>query len=426
MPNHDIFWHTLESEPKVSPTLTQDISTDIVIIGGGIAGLTAAYHLAEKGRSITLVEQDVCASGASGKSSGFITPDSELEFGDLLERFGEEGATTIWNFGQGGVDEIRRIIQGHNISCDYREDDSCFIALNKKGYTVVEDEYQKQQQFLHQSSLYDKSTVTSIIGSNSYAGAVRFGKTFGINPYNYCRSLKQIIEEKGVTVFEKTSVTAVNADGVWANNHYIKAKIIVVCVDRFLPQLKIYPPKIYRVQTYLAVSAPLSSEVVSSLFPNGPLMVWDTSLIYQYFRIVAGNRLLVGASSLLKTYSKQDVKTPEYVIRKMEKYVHEKFNGIHIKFEYTWPGLLGITKDFFPIAGKHSDMPNVFYISGAAGLPWATALGKYISEKIIDNRSDLDKYFSATRKFPVGNRIQKILGKPLSYAISHGASKYFK
>ncbi len=91
---------------------------------------------------------------------------------------------------------------------------------------------------------------------------------------------------------------------------------------------------------------------------------------------------------------------------------------------YIWPGLIGVSKDFLPLAGQHKNFSNVYYIGGAAGLPWAAALGKYIADKIISGRQELDEHFTADRNFVVNKKLQSIISKPISFAVSHTKTKY--
>ena len=113
----------------------------------------------------------------------------------------------------------------------------------------------------------------------------------------------------------------------------------------------------------------------------------------------------------------------------MQRYLRQKFPDIPVEIEYMWPGLIGVSKDFLPLTGqtdgKNEKKKGVYYISGAAGLPWAAALAQYIAEKITHGRDDFDADFTAVRTYPVPNAVQTVLTKPVSFAISHGVVKYF-
>ncbi len=128
---------------------------------------------------------------------------------------------------------------------------------------------------------------------------------------------------------------------------------------------------------------------------------------------------------MLHTYRTTDSKYTDGILRKMYRYLNEKFPDIHIQFEYIWGGLIGVSKDFLPIAGRDPVNKNMFFVGACAGLPWAASLGEYIADKILEGRDEFDTIFSPARKFPLGKNVQVILRKPLSFAISHGIKKYF-
>ena len=107
----------------------------------------------------------------------------------------------------------------------------------------------------------------------------------------------------------------------------------------------------------------------------------------------------------------------------MARYLAERFPDLRIKFTACWPGLIGISKDFAPVIGRHPRYSMVHFAAAAAGLPWAAALGRYLAEKVLDGRADLDAALSVDRRFPIGPRMQAVLGKPCAYAISHGILK---
>lgn len=418
---NEVYWYTLKKPEIVS--LEGNLSVDMLVIGGGMAGLTAAHNLLGKGLKIAVLEKDFCGGGASGKSSGFITPDSELEFADLHEKYGKRDAETIWEYGMSGVEEIRTTVKKYDLDCDFEMQDSFFVANDKKSYRDVKDEYDLQKESGYEISLYHKNKMKEVLGSDGYWGSVRAPHTFGMSAYLYCQALKDILIKEGVSVYEGTNVEKIEEGKVLANGHKIEAKQIIVSVDRFLPSLGIYPKAAYFAETFLTVSKPLSDEEIRSIFPKEHLMVWDTDLIYQYYRIIGGNRLMVGASTLPKTYIKSnDTAT---IISKIKRYETKKFGRI-FDIEYIWPGLIGVSKDFLPLVGRHHEMKSVYYISGCAGLPWAAASGKYIAEKIMTGRADMDRFFDAKRKFPVRDFIQAIIRKPLAFALSHGIVKYFQ
>jgi gamma-glutamylputrescine oxidase len=422
-----IYWHEQRPQKARSlPPLAHDLQTEVVVVGGGVAGLSCAQALCEQGRKVVLLEKGTCGGGASGRSSGFITPDSEMELGDLVPVQGPVEAKRLWEFAVGGVDAIRGNIERHGIDCDMQIQDSLFIANSRKGAAVVRNEHDTRVRLGYESTLYDGETIRAVLGSEGYFGGVRYPGTFGINAYLYCQAMRDVLRQSGVVIHEQSSVTGIGEGEVEANGVTVRADTVVLCLDRFLPELDVLPKEVYHAQTFLAVSAPLTDAEVAAIFPERKLMVWDTDLIYQYFRVTGDNRLLLGAASMLYTYGKKERAVAPRVLRKMRAYLGRKFPGLPVEIEYFWPGLIGVSKDFLPLAAQDAANSRLYFVSGAAGLPWAAALGRYMAEKIQTNRSDFDAQFDPRRRFPVGHIVQSLIGKANSFALSHGIVKYFR
>jgi len=422
---NNVFWYTLK-EPAQGEKFSGDISADVVVVGGGMAGLSCAQKLREAGLSVVLVEKDFCGAGASGKTSGFITPDSEIELSSLLANYGPEKAKHIWEFVLSGVESIRRNIKQNNIQCDYQVQDSLFIANTPARTKYVEEEYKARQTLGYTSKLYGVRELRHIVGTTHYSGAVRYPDTFGMNSYLYCQALRDIILKAGVKIYEGTPVTRVHAQGTDTLMGSVTAQHIVVCGDRFIPDLGVLQKEIYHVQTFLGISKPLSDAEINTLFPENRMMVWDTDLVYNYFRVTGDNRILLGGGDVLYTYAHNPSNNTARFKRRLTAYFKKKFPDIQVELDYMWPGMLGVSKDLLPIMGADEKMKNVWYVGAATGLPWANALGTYAAERIIHGRNEFDDIFSWRRKFIIGPRMQALLTTPVTYAISHGIAKYIK
>ncbi len=418
-PQDEVFWYL--NLATVKP-LREPLSVDVLVVGGGMAGLTTAQRFHAKGYSVALLEKNYCGAGASGKSSGFITPDSELSLSNLIDIYGLESATTLWQFVVSGVDHIKKNIEDYSLKCDYQMQDTLVIANNSSAFPYrIQREHESRLKIGYKSSLFAQDQLPKILGSSDYYGGVCYPDTFGINAFLYCQEMKKVLQEQGVKIFEETPVTKLLKNGVETVYSAVKAEKVIVCIDRFLPELNKLTHQIYHAQTFLMMSAPLTDKEVQQIFPQRNLMVWDTDLIYSYYRITGDNRLLLGGSNLLYTYATQENHHNYAVVEKLTTYFKKKFPQINIHLDYFWPGLIGLTKDVMPIAGYDITNPNLYFISGAAGLPWASALGNYAAESIIDNRHDLDSYFSPQRKFMLDGILQKILGTKLTFALCNYA-----
>ncbi|MDQ3076860.1 MAG: FAD-binding oxidoreductase [bacterium] len=421
----NVFWY-LKKDPVFSKKLEGEVSADIVVVGGGIAGLSCAQRFRDAGKDVIIVEKDFCGAGASGKSSGFITPDSEIELGSLIANHGPEKAKEIWEFVCSGVEKIRSNIKQYHIECDYQVQDSLFIANDSAGVLHVGTEHKSRRSLSYDSILYDSGSISQVIGSEKYKAGVRYPSTFGMNSYLYCQGMREILIKSGVRIYENTRVLKIHSEGVETNNGYVHAPHIIVCGDRFIPELGVLKKEIYHVQTFLGISKPLTDAKIKEIFPENRMMVWDTDLIYNYFRVTGDNRLLLGGGDIVYTYAHSISSNTKRFKRRLTAYFKKKFPKVDIDLEYTWAGMLGVSKDLLPIMGADDHMKNVWYVGAASGLPWATALGIYAADKVVAGRSEFDDDFSWRRKFIINSRLQSILTTPVTYAISHGITKYLK
>lgn len=418
-PQDLVFWYKVKT-PVV--TLNTTIKTEVAIIGGGMAGLSAAQTFAQRGFSVVLLEKTYCGAGASGKSSGFITPDSELDLSTLAGRYGDNQARALWDFVTRGVQQIRHNILTYNFDCDYTIQNSAAVANSARAFKEIEQEHAKRLQLGYPSMLYTKDTFGQLMGSQQYYGARAYEGTFGIKAFDYCQSLKKVLIESGVKIYEESPVLEVKNNIIKTPQGSIIADTIIVCADYAAADLNILSSTVCPMQTCLLLSEPLSDQTIHKIFHGNSLMVWDTDIIYSYFRLVEGNRLLLGGGNLFSMYLGKEQHNNHHLFKKLTNYFQHKFPEITINFRYQWPGLIGVSKDIMPLAGKVSD--SLYCISATTGLPWASSLGTYAAEQLLDNRTDLHQHFNPFRKFPIGPVVQKVLSKPISFALSHFITEF--
>jgi len=415
-PNDQNYWCI---SGKKTNKCTKDMHTDVAIIGGGITGLSAAQAFASKGKKVAVFEQYYCASGATGKTGGFITPNAELSFLDISHKKDVHAAQNIWNFINQGVEKIRSNILDNNFSCNYKNDPGLFVATCKRTLRNLLKEYENIQKLGYSSEFFDKKQIQSKINTSDYYGGMTYNNCFGINAHTYCQELKKYLQEQGVHIFEETPVLSINDHTLTTPHATITADFIVVCVDKFLPKFNIMPDKVYHIQNFVIVSEKLTDQEIKQIFPENPYMVWDSHIIYNYFRPTPDNRIILGGGDLFTFYNSEEKHNYVRGYKKLAQYFKETFPHIKVNFEYQWPGQIGVSKDLGPIAGPDKKYPHIYYIAASAGLSIATALGNYSQQHLLEGRKDLDIYFDPDRKYFINGIPQKLLGKKISFALNN-------
>jgi gamma-glutamylputrescine oxidase len=411
-----VLWLTREKAPTLPP-LRGQIRAEVVVVGGGMAGMAAAQWLREQaGRDVVLLERDHCGAGATGRSSGFITPDSELQVADLVRRFGAGEARALWLGAQAAGEHIRANIQRFGIACDLVEADCVYLGAGLRGAHTIRVEHGTREGLGLDSRLYEGKAVRTLLGSDRYRAAVRYGGSFAIDGHAYVQGMKRALVSAGVRVFEQSPVITLASDRVETAQGSVLADRVLICLDRFAPELGVARDT-WHAQTFLIASAPLATSERQALFPDGPLLAWDTDLIYQYFRLTADGRLLVGGGSLRETYAgaRHESGTP----RRLERFVRRTFPALRqLQFETYWPGLIGVTRDMLPLAGPSPGAGNQHQALCAAGLPWSVMAGQAAGRAAMGTPEALDRYLAPDRPFHLA-AFGKRLPAPLTFPLSH-------
>ena len=403
------------------PPLENDLTCDCLVVGGGFAGLHAALRLADAGKEVVLLEKGICGSGSSGKSAGMLTPNSEKDFDDLIGEYGFEEAKKIISMPYNGIKLIVDAIEKYNLDCDFRKHDSLYLASSKTGERYLDHEAEILKKLGFSFKMYDLKDLQKIHPNEYYKKALRYFGTHSINSLAYTQELKNVLIKKGVKIYEGTEVHKIVGNKAITHLGSVKAGNILVCMDKMKEEFdREISKKYYHVQTFLTVSEPLSKKELKSLFPQDNFMCWDDALLYMYYRIIGEHRLLLGGASYLTTYYPKFYNSSSAIEKVVAKF-KKRFPALsHIDFTHYWPGLIDVTKDLTPIADYDLKNKSIQYTLGCAGLPWATFCGDYVARRVLDkNTEDLSKYLGMHRTFPISDALQKILGKFISFGLSH-------
>ena len=423
-----LYTGNLEIATTYCPPLHRNLRCDYVVIGGGFTGLHAALRLVNTGKNVILLEKRICGGGSSGKSGGFLTPESEKDIGQLIQSYGEKKANILYSIPSKGIQLILKTIKKYNFRCDLRKQDSLYLSVKRSHDKWVKGEAEIRKKKGSPYKLYNKNSLKKIHPGKGYATGLVYPGSYGINSFAYCQEMKNLLLKKGVKIFEDSEVKKIEGNTVKTNIGSVTANNILVCIDKMKMELnKEISEKIYHVQTYLAVSEPLSKEQMKSLFPNGELMCWDTRIIYMHYRPVSGNRIMVGGSAPWASYHPKYVYS-EKIIEKFINELKERFPAIKdVDFTHYWAGLIDVTNDLDPIVDYDKKNKSIQYAMGCAGLNWAAYCGDYIARRVINPKDveDLSEFTKLDRKFFFPKHMQKFFGKRISFALSH-LREYFK
>lgn len=387
------------------PALDADTQADVVVVGAGFAGLSAAIDLAAAGKRVVVLEADRVCSGASGRNGGQAIVGYASGQGELEHQLGRDQAKHLWQLSLDAIDLIDQRIEAHSIDCDRRH-----------GYLYVADKARKaralraEMDALHndygfESDWYGPDELRQHIDSPRYVAGAYERKSGHLHPLKYGLGLLKAAQAAGVQVFEYSAVTEL-IHGALAHVKTAKATVsanyVVLAGNCTLPQFgpNVAPtiaPRVMPVGTYIVATEPLEQSLVHSIIPSGAA-VCDNNFVLDYYRFSADNRMLFGGQVSYTT------KTPH----NLSEYMRVRMAGIfpqlgQARVDYTWGGFVDISMNRAPDFGRLSS--NVYYLQGFSGHGVAlTGLaGRLVAQTICQQASSFDVFAKLKhRHFPGG------------------------
>lgn len=208
------------SKKRISQTIQTDISTDIVIIGGGLSGVALAYQLKDSPFQVIVLDKDEMGSHTSGHTTAKITTLHDTLYRDIVKHYDIHQAYLYYQANQNALNEIKSIIQKEKIACDFKENTS-FIYTDDPGYVSLIDDMDKIFRSLRVKTVKDEKHLASI--------GLEHQAIF--HPLKYLYSLIQICEKKGVSFYEHSEVTRIERKDdsflLDVNNHRIQCRYLI-------------------------------------------------------------------------------------------------------------------------------------------------------------------------------------------------------
>ena len=384
---------------------------DVVVIGGGITGVSTALHLAEKGVDVALLESRHFGWGASGRSGGQIIVGYSAEQEDLEKLVGMDSARELWRHSVAAVEWTRRRIAQHHIDCDLT---SGYLHVGvKRGQA---GNLQKWAGHLAKTYDYpsleylDGSQLRQIIGSKLYSGAVSDSGSGHLHPLNYCLGLARAAQQAGARLYQDSAVIRVESSAssgassgtsstrVDTEFGSITCDQVVYACNAYLGRLQPHLAKmIMPVGTYIIATEPLREEIVSGLIANRAAVA-DTNLVLDYYRLSADNRMLFGGRVSYSTLE------PHRLTRSLQRRMLRVFPQLGAaRIDFSWGGYVAITRNRAPHIGQlnHSG----WFAQGFSGHGMALTgyAGGLLADALMGNSATIECFRKIPHKaFPGG------------------------
>lgn len=412
--------YLMQTHGEVCTPLIWEHTTEVVVVWWGMAGLFAAKTLIDAGKKVILIEKNICGGGMSGRSWGFLTPDSELWLRQVEQRYGKEIAGQLWQYGQWWQDAIVDMIRTENLTCDLQTEDSLLLWWKKWWLKQVQQEYEARREYDYDGSFVERHELYKHTAGKSYSAGVRYSNCFAINPMLFCQEMKCYLLKRGVEIYENTTLQSYAHNYIKTSRGSIHCQNIMFTMGKVTPDVhREYAKDTYGIQNFITMSEPLSDDLVSQMFPQGKLMCRDTKLVFTYFRFTGDNRLVLGGWNMVTAWLPRDILYP-YGIQSVIREIKNNYQDMEVfAFDSYRNGRIETTKDVMPIIDQDPAHDNHRWVQGCVWLPWAAASWRFAAQRLLGEDKTLAPLFKRDRRFLIPWRTNSPLLKSVIYGLNN-------
>jgi glycine/D-amino acid oxidase-like deaminating enzyme/nitrite reductase/ring-hydroxylating ferredoxin subunit len=392
------FW-TNSINPIFYEELKENIQTEIVIVGGGIAGITIAYCLVESGKKVVLVEDGGIGSGETGRTTAHLVSALDDRYYELERMYGEEKTSLIAESHSAAIDFIEKICKEELIDCDFER---------LSGYLFLHPTDERQS--LHKEFIaarkagLDVEELQEIPGMKEKTPGLKFNNQAQFHPLKYLRGLAESIRKKGGALYTETHATLIDHEGVTtADGFRISAKHVVVATNspvnnKYVMHLKQYPYRSY------VISAKVKKNAIQKAlwWDTGDLSLNSEIPPYHYVRLQNldkdYNLLICGGEDHPTGVAKEDRIAEEDRYGLLEDWMRKRFDVEDII--YQWSGQVMEPMDSLAYIGRNPmDKDNVYIVTGDSGngMTHGTIAGILITDLINEKENRWEKLYAPSR-----------------------------
>ncbi len=380
---------------------SKKITKDIVIIGGGLAGLSTAYWLSKEDptQKIAVVEKHHFGDGATGRNAGFITCGSVEHFNRLVSKHGAKEAQEIWAFSEENLRLWKEhILQGQEQDLLFEHKGSFSLASTDNEFA----ELKKSASIMHEMKIpvevLEASAIEKRLGAAKFVGGIKYLGDASIHPLRLLAAIQRKITEQfpNVEFFEHNEVRAIDDEGenkiVKTNKHHFETPVVVMATNGYSPLLhKFFEEKIFPTRGQI-----LMTEKVPR-FMEGPCYA---NFVLDYFRQIPTGEVVIGGFRQLQRdaevgYSDQ---TSDVIQEALDQFLHDHVPAVRgKKVTHRWSGIMGFSVDGQPMVGALPTDNQLYFVGAftAHGLGLAFHSAKTLVDSMFGR--PIPRFISAKR-----------------------------
>lgn len=382
LPSVNSLWEATAEPARAFPVLSGEQQADVVIIGAGYTGLSAAHHIAKDGLSPIVLEANRPGWGASGRNGGVITAKFRLSFREVDAAHGRAMAKRMYEIAHESTDMVEELVSEFGItSANLTRTGQVKAAHNETTLktAISEADWMTREMGSAEVRILDKHGVRDETGSDMFVGGVLNPGSGGIHPLNYLRGLANGVASRGVPIFQESPVVRLlkESGGIVAETPQgaVRAKQAIVATNSY-SDLTGATAQMQRTlipfRSAIIATEQLPRNVAGRLMPTGRTYT-ETKRMMRWFRMV-DNRVIFGGRG---AFGKQNSQAAFDALRKAMVGIFGDLADVPL--EYKWSGLVAMTMDSVPHIGRLDDRTLVSMGYNGAGVAMSSLMGRYLA-----------------------------------------------
>lgn len=392
------FWLVKNGLLHTYSSLREDISTDILIVGGGITGSLIAHQCMADGYKTVLIDRKEIANGSTSATTSMLQYEIDVPLYRLIDQIGEKGAVESYKACFDSIDKLGDVSKSIKSVCGFKKKDSLYFAAYKKDVKWLKNEYLVRKKYGFPVKWLETCEIEDKYKLHNTFGGILSNQGASIDAFQLTHDLLHFNHKKGLAVFDKTDIeknkqTQNGVEFITQYGNLIKANKVIYYTG--YESVDLIEGKFVNLFSTYAIVGEATEEPTSLK----DMLVWNMADPYIYLRTTDDNRLLIGGED--EEYvnaAKRDSllnKKSDRLERKLAKLLpHHNF-----RTDFKWAGTFGETKDGLPYIGVHPDFDNTYFVLGFGGngITFSVIGMDMVSRMLKNEKHYLSSYFKFRR-----------------------------
>ena len=375
-------WQASAPPAPVCERLQGPAKADVVVIGAGFTGLSAALHLAQAGARVVVLEGAQIGFGGSGRNVGLVNAGLWVMPEVLIKTLGSHYGDRLLQLLGGAPGAVYDLIAQHQIECQAVRAGTLHCAVGQRGLRNIQERWRQWSDIGAPVELLDQNEIAAATGTTAYVGGLLDRRAGTLQPLAYVRGLAQAALNAGVRLYERSAVRRVEDSKThWVlhtEDGEVSAPWVVVATNAYTSDVwPALPAELVRLPYFNLATQPLAPELRAQILPGGQ-GAWDTRSVLSSYRFDQAGRLVFGSVGALR---KSGLSVHKAWAKRALTHLFPALQDV--QFDYEWYGWIGTTADALP--RFHQLERQVLSFSGynGRGIAPGTVFGRELANLIV-------------------------------------------